>query len=351
MTEPTAPAAASFALSGATRRGPRPAGTPWRREVPMLRLVVQRLLATVPVLVGVTLLTFFVVDLAPDNAARRLAGPEATAAQVARLEAELGLDEPAWQRYARWSRRALAGDLGESIASGRAVTALVVERLPVTLELVAFALVLSIGAAVPVALLAARRPGGPCDRLGMALSMTGLSAAHYVLALVLVLVFSVHLSVFPAIGFTPLREGFVANVRSLTLPAIAIAFPLFAFHARFLRGELLEQMHAHDYVVAAQARGLGPWRVLVRHALPNALLGSLTLAGLNVGSLVGGTLVIEQIFGLPGLGQLLLISIGTRDFPVIQAVVLLLTVVTVLANAVVDVLYTVLDPRIRYDSR
>lgn len=311
----------------------------------------RRLLAAIPVLFGVTLLTFFVASVLPGNAARQLTGAGATAAQVARLEAELRLDRPAWVRYGEWLTRALAGDLGDSVVSGRAVASLLLERLPVTLELVAFALVLSVGAAVPMALLAARWPGAIPDRLSMALSMTGLSASNYVLALLLVLLFSVHFSVFPAIGFTPIGESIVGNVRSLTLPAIAIAFPLFAFYTRFLRGELLDQIQVQDYVMAAKAKGLGPWRVLVGHALPNSLLGLLTLVGLNVGSLIGGTVIIEQIFALPGLGRLLLDAINTRDVTVIQAVVLSLTTMTVLANVSVDVLYTMLDPRIHYESR
>lgn len=318
---------------------------------PMLRLACRRLLAAIPVLFGVSLLTFAIVNVLPGNAARQLAGIDAAPEQVARLEAELGLDQPAWKRYRGWLTGVLRGDLGRSIASGQPVAGLLAERLPVTLGLAAYAFVLSVGFAVPFALLAARKPRGIGDRVTAMLSMTGLSAASYVLAVVLILTFAVRLPLFPAIGYTPIGESVSGNLHSLTLPAIAIAFPLFGFYTRFLRGDLLEQLHGEDYVMTAVAKGLGPWRVLMHHSLRNSLLGLVTVIGLNVGTLIGGTVVIEQIFALPGIGLLLLQAIGLRDIVVVQAVVLVLAVATVLANLIVDLLYAALDPRIRYEDR
>ena len=318
---------------------------------PTLRLILHRLLTAIPVLLGVTLLTFVIVNLLPGNAALHLLGADATPEQVARLAAQLGLDKPAWERYWEWLTRALTGDLGESLANSLPVAALIGERLPVTLELVVYAFVLSIGFAVPVALLASRKPDGLFDRLSTALCLTGLSTANYVLAFVLVLVFSVTLGIFPSIGFTALSESVARNIVSLTLPATALAFPLFGFYAQFLRGDLLEQMNGEDYIVGAIAKGLGPWQVLVRHALRNSSFGLLTLVGLNFGTLIGGTVVIEQIFSLPGVGQLLLQAIDNRDVVVVQAMVLLLAVATVMANLVADVLYLLLDPRVRYGGR
>ncbi|HEX6996822.1 MAG TPA: ABC transporter permease [Gammaproteobacteria bacterium] len=313
-----------------------------------LQLVGRRLLATIPVLLGVTLLTFFALDLLPGTAASQLLGAEATAEQIARLEARLGLERPAWERYRRWLGGVLAGDLGRSLASGRPVGAMVAERLPATLELVGIAFALSLGVAVPTALAAARRPEGPTDRLCMAASMLALSVPPYVLALLLVLAFAVGLGVLPAVGFTPAGEGLAAHVRSVVLPAAAIALPLAAFYSRFLRGDLLEQLQGQDYVLTAVSKGLGPWRVLLRHALPNSLLGLLTVVGLNLGALISGTVIVEQIFGIPGVGQLLLQAINLRDAVVVQAIVLVLAATTVLANLAVDLLYAVLDPRIRY---
>ena len=315
----------------------------------ILRLVWRRLLATIPVLLGVTVVTFAVVTLLPSNAAQQLAGAEATAAQVALLESKLELDRPAWRRYLDWVGGVLTGDLGNSFASGRPVTALLSERLPVTLELVAYALVIALGLALPTALAAARKPSGIVDRLAAALSLTALSTASYVLALVLVLVFAVELALLPSVGFSAVHDGLAANLSSLTLPATAIAFPLFGFYTRFLRGDLLEQMRDQDYVVAAAAKGVGPWRVLLRHALPNSLFGLLTVVGLNFGTLVGGTVIVERIFALPGMGQLLLESIALRDELVVQAGVLVLTMLTVTANLTVDLLYLALDPRVRYE--
>jgi len=321
------------------------------RPSPGLRLAAHRGLVAIPVLFGVTLLTFFVLDLLPGSAARQLLGADATPEQVAALEVRLGLNRPARERYLHWLTGAVTGDLGKSIASNQPVTALVAERLPVTVELVALAFALSLALSVPAALFAAHRPNRLVDRLTMLLSMGGLSMPSYVLAPVLVLIFSVNLTLFPSIGFKPPSAGVLENLHSLVLPTVAIALPLLCFYTRFLRGDVVEQMNGEDYVVTAVAKGIGPWRVLVRHALRNSLFGLLTLVGLNFGALIGGTVIVERIFALPGLGQLLLQAINTRDAPIVQAIVLLLAVVTVLANLCVDLLYAALDPRIRYGDR
>jgi peptide/nickel transport system permease protein len=315
---------------------------------PHLRLVAHRLLITIPVFLGVTLLTFTILDLLPGNAATQLLGIEATPEQVAQLEEELNLNQPAPQRYGAWLGDVVRGDLGKSLASRQPVAALLAERVPVTLELVVYAFVLSLGVAVPAALAAARLPNRFVDRVTLVLSMVGLSAASYVLALVLVLVFAVQLAWFPSIGFTSFGEDPVRNLHSLTLPALAMAIPLMCFYTRFLRGDLLDQVNGADYVLTARAKGIGPWRILIGHAFRNSVFGLLTTVGLNFGTLIGSTVIVEQIFALPGLGQLLLQGINTRDVPVVQAAVLLLTVVTVLANLAVDLLYTVLDPRVKY---
>jgi peptide/nickel transport system permease protein len=218
----------------------------------------------------------------------------------------------------------------------------------VTAELVVLAFALSLGFAAPAALLAAYRPHRLADRITLLVSIGGLSMPSYVLAPLLVLVFSVNLAWFPSFGFKPLEAGVFANLQSLALPAVAIGLPLLCFYTRFLRGDLVEQIYREDYVLTAVAKGIGPWRVLVRHALRNSLFGLLTLVGLNFGALIGGTVIVEQIFALPGIGQLLLQAINTRDAPVVQAIVMLVAVTTVLANLCVDLLYAVLDPRIRY---
>jgi peptide/nickel transport system permease protein len=318
---------------------------------PAVRLVGKRLLLAVPIVIGVSILTFWVLNLIPGNAAQQLLGPEATPEQIRTLELRLGLDQPPVTRYLEWLGGAVTGDLGTSLVSSQPVTALLGERLAVTGELVGLAFLVSLGLAVPVALLAAYRPGRMLDRVSMLVSITGLSVANYVLALLLVLVFAVQLTWFPAIGFVPLSQGVAGNLHSLALPTIAIAFPLFCFYTRFLRGDLVDQLQGEDYVTTARAKGIGPWQVLLRHAFRNSSFGLITVVGLNLGTLIGGTVIIEQIFALPGIGQLMLQAINTRDFVVVQACVVVFAVVTVLANLVADLLYAVLDPRIRYGSR
>lgn len=308
----------------------------------------RRLLTALPVLFGVTLITFFVLDVLPGNAARQLLGVNATEEQVAQLEGELGLNRPAPERYAAWIWQLVKGDMGVSIASRQPVSQLIAERLPVSLQLIAYTFALSLVCAVSLALLAARRPGGLSDRAVMLVSMAGLSIANYILALLLVLVFAVNLQVFPSIGFTPLRDGLLSSLRSLTLPAIAIAVPLTCLYTRFLRGDLVEQLTREDYVLTAISKGVGQWRVLIHHVFRNSIFGLLTVVGLNFSVLISGTVIIEQIFAIPGLGQLLLQAINTRDVAVVQAVTLLVACSTVLANLLVDLMYTVLDPRVRY---
>lgn len=312
------------------------------------RLIVQRLLIAVPVLFGITLLIFLILDALPGNAAEQLLGANATPADVARLTAELKLDQSVWRRYGSWLADLASGSLGRSLASHQPVITLIGERLPVTLELVSFAFLVALAGAVPLALLAAHRPGRLFDRITTLLNMAGVSISSYVLALALVLIFSVKLAVLPAIGFVSPRESIGENLLSLILPTVALALPLVSFYARLLRADLLEQMSGEDYTLAALARGLSPARVLVRHALRNSLLGLLTAIGLHFGALLGGTVVIEQIFALPGIGQLLLQAINTRDAPTVQVLVLLLAATTVGVNLIVDILYGVLDPRIRY---
>lgn len=313
-----------------------------------LMTIGRRGVTALPVLLGVTLITFFILDSLPGSAARQLLGVNATEEQVLELERSMGLDQSATERYLGWLSRVLRGDLGVSLASQQPVGALVTERLPVSALLISYALLLSIGGAVMLALLAARRPGGLADRAVMMFCMVGISSANYVVALVLVLVVSVQLNLLPSIGFHPISDGILGSLRSLTLPAVAIAFPLSSLYARFLRGDLVEQMQREDYVLTAMAKGLTPGSILVRHAFRNSVFGLLTLIGLNFSALVGGTVIIEQIFALPGLGQLLVSSINFRDFAVVQAVTIVIAFAAVLATLAVDIIQAILDPRVRH---
>ena len=316
---------------------------------PSLRYAGRRLLAAIPVLWGVTFLTFVVMNLLPGDAAQELLGANATPAEVHQLEVQLHLNEPFWVRYGGWLGGVFHGSLGTSVVNSENVTTILGTRLPVTAELLLYAFVGSIVLAVLVAILAARKPNGVADRLSMVVSMTGLSIAPYVLALVLVYIFAVRIQWFPAIGYTSLTANPVENIKSLTLPAISIGFPLFSVYTRLLRADIVEQMQREDYIVTARAKGVRQWRILIRHALPNSMFGLITLVGLNLGTLVGATAIIEPIFSLPGVGAILIQSIDDHDVPVVEGIVVVFGVVVVVANLLADLLYTALDPRIRYE--
>ncbi|MGO9889348.1 MAG: ABC transporter permease, partial [Solirubrobacteraceae bacterium] len=323
-------------------RGGRLAGSP------TLRFIARRLLMAIPVLLGVTFVSFVVMNSLPGDAAQELLGAQATPSEIHQLEIKLGLDKPFLTRYWDWLHEAVIGHLGHSLSSGQGVGSILGADLPVTFELVAFALLISLVLAVPLALLSARKPNGIADRLTMVFSMAGLSVAPYVLALVLVYVFAVKLNVLPAIGWVPPGQSFGQNIRYLILPAVSIGLGLLCFYTRLLRADLLEQMQGEDYVVTARAKGVRPWRVLTRHALRNSLFGLITVVALNLGTLLGATVVIEDIFGIPGIGHELLQAIDNRDIPVIEGIVFVFAVIVVVANLAADVLYSVLDPRIRY---
>jgi len=321
------------------------------RKIPAIRLTVHRLLQSIPVLFGVTFGTFCLLNLLPGTAALALLGTNATPEAVKELNIRLHLNEPFFTRYWNWLSGALTGHLGTSLVNGDAVTSILAQRLPVSLELVIFAFVLAILVAVPMSVLAARRRGGVADRVNIVVSMFGLSVPNFVVGLFLILIFSVHLKLFPAFGFTPLSKGLLPNLRSMLLPAITLALGLLAAYNRVLRADLVDQMEGEDYVVTAKAKGIPPRQVLLRHALRNSLFGLITLVALNLGTLIGGTVVVEQIFALPGIGQELLLAIGVKDVPMVQAIVAVVAVAVVVGGLLADILYAALDPRIRHGSR
>ena len=336
----------------AAAEGLRPgAGTEFTRRAPgspTLRLAGRRLLAAIPVLWGVTFLTYVVMNLLPGDTAQLLLGANATPAEIHQLSVELHLNEPFWVRYGNWLGGVFHGSLGTSLQNGENVTTILGARLPVTAELLLYAFVVSLVLAVGLAVLVARWPNGIMDRISLVISMMGLSVAPYVLALVLIYLFAVKVQWFPAIGYTSPSANLVENIKSLTLPAIAIGLPLFAVYTRLLRADILEQLQREDYIVTARAKGVRPWPILLRHALPNSMFGLITLVGLNLGTLIGATAIIEPIFSLPGAGDILVQSINDHDVPVIEGIVVVFAVVVVVANLLADLLYAALDPRIRY---
>ena len=348
---PAAAPAGNTAPPPGAPQAPSPAGLlrfPVLRSS-LLRLAVRRLLTAIPVIWGVTVLGFAVMNLLPGDAAQALLGADATPQEVAKLSHQLHLDQPFFTRYWSWLTSALSGHLGSSLGSGQQVTSILGQRLPVTFELLLYAFIISLLIAIPVATFAARKPGGIFDSITTFIAMIGLSIAPYILALLLILLFAVNLSWFPALGWTPISGGFGSNLRSLTLPALSLGFPIGCFYTRLLRADVLEQLE-EDYVTAAHAKGLPDWRVLMRHATPNSMFGLITVVALNVGTLLGGTVIVEQIFGLPGIGEELFQAIQTRDFPVLEGIVVVFAALVVVIGLLADLLYAVLDPRIRYDN-
>jgi peptide/nickel transport system permease protein len=315
---------------------------------PALRVSGRRLLTAIPVLWGVTALSFLVMNALPGDAASAILGLDATKAEIRAFSIKLHLNEPLWTRYWHWFAGVVTGNLGTSLSSPQSVASVLGARLPVTLELVIYAMIITLVVSIPVSILCARWPRGVIDRLSLVLSMGSISIAAPSLALLAVIVFCVKWAIFPAIGYVGLSESLGGNLHTMTLPSIVLAVPLIGFYIRFLRADLLEQMQAEDYIVTARAKGVTEWRILTRHALRNSFIGLLTIVGLNLATLIGVTVIVESVFSLPGVGFELLDAISNRNIPVVEGIVLVFGVAVVLANLVTDLLYGVLDPRIRH---
>jgi len=312
----------------------------------LLRFLARRLLASVPVLALVSLLSFGVIWLVPGDPAAAFLDASATPAQLARIRHQLGLDQPFYLQMVSWYERILHGDLGQSILLNRGVAQALWERLPVTLSLAGLALVFAVLLGTTAGLLAAMRHGSWADQSITVLALLGLSVPDFWLGLVLIFAFAVGLGWFPAGGYVPMGQSFWGWWHSIALPAFALAVVQVGFIARMTRSAMLEVLH-QDFIRTADAKGL-PWSVVVaRHGLPNALVPILTVTGIIAGGLLGGAVVIEQVFSLPGIGRLIIDAILSRDFPVIQGGLLFVAVVYLAVNLVVDVLYAVVDPRVR----
>ena len=312
----------------------------------MLRTILRRLVSVPAVLIAVSVLTFLLMSALPGGPVIAILGTGATPENIAALTERLGLDKPLPVRYLDWLFGALRGDLGVSLSSSTPVSKLILQRLPVTLELMLLSQVLALGVAVPLAIITAWRARRPFDRVVSALSFTALATPPFVVAVVLIVLFAVTIPLFPATGYVPIDKGLGPNLRSITLPAIALALGPCAVYIRLLRTELIGTL-GQDFVTVAAAKGLNPRYVLMRHALRPSLFPLITTAGITIGSLISGAVLIESIFGLPGIGTLLVNAIYSRDYVLIQGVVLVVTVAFVLINTLVDLLYVVLDPRLR----
>jgi peptide/nickel transport system permease protein len=309
----------------------------------------RRVFTTIAVLLTVSAMAFSLVFLLPGDPALAILGDQQSRDQqlYQRLRAELGLDRPLAIRYASWVARAVRGDLGRSTRTGHPVLGLVIERLAPTLELSLLAMVLAVAIALPVGIVSAARPRSWADGVGSVFAMGGVGIPHFLLGILLIYVFAVWLRWLPPSGYAPLMDGLGANVRLMSLPAVTLGLGLAAVLMRQIRSALLDVLR-QDYITTARSKGVGERRVVALHALRNALVPVLTIIGLQMGRLFGGAVIVETIFGIPGVGRLAVDSIFFRDFPVVQGVVLVLAVGVLLSNLVTDLLYVVVDPRIRY---
>ena len=313
----------------------------------MYAYIARRLLATIPVMAIVALFVFLLLRLTAGDPAAIIAGDNATSEQVVQLRTRLGLDRPIPQQFVIWLGRVLHGDLGESFFFKKKVTDLILDRVEPTLALTVCTIVLTVLLAVPLGTMAAYRQGTWIDRLVMGVSVLGFSVPVFVIGYALIYIFAVSLAWLPVQGYQRLADGFGGFVERLVLPSCTLAVIYVALIARITRASVLEVLNA-DYVRTARAKGLADVVVLLRHVLRNASIPIVTVIGLGIALLIGGVVVTESVYSIPGLGRLVVDAVLARDYPTIQAVVLVFSVVYVVINLLIDLIYTVLDPRIRY---
>ena len=316
----------------------------------MVKMIAKKLLTLIPVLLVVSFLTYVMLDFLPGDPALQVLGPQgATPEAIASVRADLRLDDPLPVRYLGWLGDAVQGDFGRSYQSRQEVSTAIKERLPVTLEIAIVAMLMSVLIAIPLGVLSAYRAGTRLDRGVTGATFGLLAVPNFMMALLLIYTLSVRYGVFPATGWTRLTDDPVQNLKSVFMPALALAISSMAVLTRLLRTDMIATLQ-EDHVLLARSKGLPTIRILFRHALRPSSFSLLTVGGLQVGALLGGAVIVEQIFALPGMGRLLLDSIFQRDLLIVQGVVLLIAVMYVLVNATVDVLYTFLDPRIRHGA-
>ena len=313
----------------------------------MLRFIAARLLGTLPVVLILSIGVFLMLHLTPGDPVQIMLGQHADPRSIAALRAELGLDQPLPIQYLRWGGNALHGDLGRSIRTNQPVTDAILSRLPVTIELSLVALMISLLIGLPAGTLAAIRRNSTLDLASTGVALIGVSMPSFFLGIVLILVFALGLRWVPPSGYTPFVQDPAMNIKQMLMPAVALGAALAGIVARLMRSSLLEVLGT-EYMRTARAKGLSDRAAVIGHGVRNALLPVVTVVGLQVGALLGGAILIETIFALPGIGRLAVDSIFARDFPIVQGVVLFLALVRVLSTLVADLLYGRLDPRIAH---
>lgn len=315
----------------------------------MNRYVLRRLWLLIPTMFGISIIVFAVMHLVPGDIVDALLGPDATLDPAARatLRRILGVDTPVYIQYVHWLGGVLHGDLGVSLATRDSVVSILLRALPITMELAVLSTLLAIAVALPLGIISAIRPYGWLSAAVRFLGLLGLSIPNFWLATILILVTSVYFGWSPALIYVPFFSDPIGNLRQMLLPILSLSVTLVAVVMRMTRSSMLEVL-GQDYMRTARAKGLWEMTIIMRHGLKNALIPVITVIGIQFGYLLGGTVVIEQIFGLPGLGWILLGAISQRDYPVIQGGVLVITLAFTLVNLLVDLLYARLDPRIKY---
>ncbi len=315
----------------------------------MARYIVRRIFFIIPVALLVCFGAFMIIHLVPGDPAAVLLGEEATPQTVAALDKQLGLDKPLWTQFGLWFWQALHGNLGQSIQLSQPVLQAIGQRLPVTVELGVVALLYSLALAVPLGIFAATHRNSFLDWLVNGVSLFGTAIPNFVLGLLLIFFFAVGLRIFPPGGYIPFNVDPMGNLRDLILPAFTLGTAAVAANMRQVRANMIEVL-SQDYIRTARAKGLSERRVNYVHALRNAVIPLLTIVGLQVGAILAGTVVVETIFLWPGIGQLAVSSVLSKDYPVVQGIVLLTAFTYMAANLLVDIFYVVLDPRIRLDK-
>lgn len=313
----------------------------------MLAYIFRRLLATLPVMGIVAIVVFAILRLTPGDPAAIIAGDEATLEQLEIIRQNLGLDQPIYLQFFIWIARLLQGDLGVSLLSGTSVAGMIADRIGPSLALGLATIVVTVIVAIPLGVIAAWRRGKLLDRVVMTFSVFGFSVPSFVISYLLIYFFAIQLDWFPVQGYKPLAAGFWPFAERLILPTMALSAVYIALIARITRSSVVEVM-GEDYIRTARAKGVKEKVVLMHHALRNAAVPIVTIIGIGIASLISGVVVTESVFNLPGLGRLVVEAVLARDYPVIQGLIILFSFTYILINLLIDVLYTVFDPRIRY---
>lgn len=312
----------------------------------MRKFVIKRILSVIPVLFIVSVVIFSLVHLVPGDPATAMLGDLATEQDVEALRVRMGLDKPLIQQYFVWIGNIFHGDFGMSVANNETVASMIISHVKPTISFALYSLLIAAVIAIPLGMIAARKKGSALDHSVTVLSLTGISLPSFLLGLFLMLVFAVRLRWFPVSGYKDLSEGVISHLKSLTLPAIALGFMNAALMMRMTRASMLEVLNS-DYIKMAKAKGVKDFCLVAKHAFKNTMVTVITVFGQSIIQALSGAAVVESLFAIPGLGQLMVNSIGRRDYYVIQAIVLLIAVFNVLINMMIDLLYGLVDPRVR----